>query len=157
VRNRAGKTLPGARVSFFGQKDIEVERNDGARWDSPSYTGELLAVSDGSGRYATEVDAGLTYSVRVTVAGVVDERGRLKEIAALTPGESREYNPVCDTDSILVRATFVGQQSGQPFTHYVPVISRFDSRCRPRRAPTPFRDGTCITTNSWAIFRLHRR
>jgi RNA polymerase sigma factor (sigma-70 family) len=121
VKDRSGKPLSDAHVQFFTQKTIDIAREDGERWSSPSYAGSFVAVSDASGRYATEVDAGMDIHVKVEVHGFDDGRERLEKIPALAAGETREYNAVFDTKSISVRATFVGQNSGQPFASYVPV------------------------------------
>lgn len=121
VRDSSDKPLSGARLTFYAAKSIDVERADGEIWASPSYAGSFLAVSDGSGRYATEVDTGMEFHVNVEVHGFDDGRERMEIIKALAAGETREYNPVFNTDTIAVHAAFVGQESGQPLTQYVPI------------------------------------
>ncbi|MBX3176407.1 MAG: sigma-70 family RNA polymerase sigma factor [Candidatus Hydrogenedentes bacterium] len=121
VKDRKGKALSGARVTFYAQKTIGVQRADGEAWSSPSYAGNFAGISDASGRYATEVDAGMDFQAKVDMNGFDDGRERMDPIAALAAGETREYHAVFDTNCITVRATVVGQQSGQPFSGHVPV------------------------------------
>ena len=121
VKDRSGKPLSGAHVQFLAQKIIDLTRDDGEPWSSPSYAGSFVALSDGQGRYATEVDAGMEFQAKVELHGFDDGRERMEVIAALSAGETREYNAVFDTKSITVRATFVGQESGKPFPTYLPV------------------------------------
>ena len=121
VKDSSGKPLSGAHLTFYGQKTIDLKRDDGEAWSSPSYATQFIAVSDGAGRYATEVDAALDFQVKVEVQGFDDGSERMDQIPALIPGETREYNAEFDTECITVRATFVGQNSGQPFPSYVPI------------------------------------
>lgn len=121
VKDSSGKPLSGALLTFFAQKTIDITRDDGDVWASPSFAGSFTAICDGSGRYATEVDTGLDLLANVEVHGFDDGRESMPKIAALGPGETREYNAVFDTDTIAVRATFVGQLSGRPFSRYIPV------------------------------------
>jgi len=121
VKDRSGKLLSGARVTFFALKTIDIQRDDGEAWSSPSFAGNFVAICDGSGRYATEVDIGLDFQAKVDVQGFDDGRERGDQIAALASGETREYNAVFNTKTITVRASFVGQQSGQPFSGHVDI------------------------------------
>lgn len=121
VRNRKGKPLPGAHVKFFARNIITTPRADGASWDSPSYAGQFVALCDDSGRYATEVDSGMDYQAMVEAPGAADKGPARDVLTALQAGETREYNPVVNTDTITVRAAIVGQQTGKPFASYVMV------------------------------------
>ena len=123
VKDRKGKALSGARVTFFAMKSIEIQRDDGEIWASPSFASSFVAICDGSGRYATEVDAGLDFQAKVDVQGFYDGRERGDKIPALAPGKTHEYNAVFNTETATVRATFVGQVSGQPFPRRIPIAA----------------------------------
>ncbi len=121
VRNPKGNPLPGAHVKFFAHKSINLPRNDGTAWASPSFAGNFVGVCDESGRYATEVDSGMDYEAKVEAPGAADKGARRDVLTALQAGETREYNPVVNTGTITVRAAIVGLQTGKPFASYVMV------------------------------------
>jgi len=122
VKKRSGEVVAGARLNFYARKNIEIEREDGSGWGNPIFGGYFIAVADEAGRFATELDAGMDYDAEVKVA-VFHGSQKRDEIAALVAGETRAYNPVLESNTINVRATIVGQQSGEPFESYVPVVA----------------------------------
>jgi len=119
VKTNLGDPIAAARVGFFGLQDVPDPENGGILSGNPSFSGMFFAACDDEGRFAVEIDSGVTYDAEVEIEGSNGNRKREK-ISALSPGEERIYNPVIKTGSAVARIRVVGQPSGNPFKRHLP-------------------------------------
>lgn len=128
VKYKGGAPVLGATLTFFGSKRIDLPQSEGDDpWRNPSSAGSFNARCDIKGQYAVTVDAGLDFEVDVST-DVIQQSGKRENLAALAPGETREFNPSVESDIATVQATVVGTLSGKPFEVYVPfaVVAQRD-------------------------------
>jgi len=130
VRNNRGHQEASARITFFGSKGVSaLHPETGDSRTRQSFAGTFIAVCDNEGRYAVEVDAGVSYESDIQVhrpngtqVQNMNTTRRRDQIDELELGETREYNPVVDADVIIVRGRIIGTPSLRPFDSYILMV-----------------------------------
>ena len=108
IKDKNGKPIANGVASFIGEANST--QNTGKLHIGAFYHAPL----DKQGKYSILVDAGVTYRAEVKSSNW-QQLNKREDIPDIQSGERREWSPVIEAGTIVVRGVAIGEPGGKPY------------------------------------------